>query len=85
MSKTVAIEVFHEESNFVVLQTPGRRYPGVVIQGDSLGGIVGELHEAIQLIDIDREEARGCLQNAYDSLKSRLDQYHEVCRENGIK
>jgi hypothetical protein len=85
VSRTVAIEVFHEESNFVVLQTPGRRYPGVVIQGDSLGGIVGELREAVQLFDIDREESRGCLQNAYDNLKSRLDQYHEVCRENGIK
>jgi len=85
MSRTVAIEVFHEESNFVVLQTPGRRYPGVVIQGDSLGGIVGELHGAIQFFDSDRDEALGCLQNAYDNLKSRLDQYHEVCRENGIE
>ena len=85
MPKIVPIEVYHEESNFVVLQAPGRRYPGVLIQGDTLTGIVGELNEALQLFDSDREEALGCLRIAHDSLKSKLDQYLEICRENGIK
>jgi len=85
MSITIPIEIYHEESNFVVLQTPGRRYPGIVIQGDSLAGIVGELGEALKLWDTDRDEAQGCLKNAFDSLKSRLDQYEEICRKNGIK
>ncbi len=84
MSRIVSIQVFHEEPNFVVLQTPGRKYPGVVVQGDTLAGVVGDLDEAIRLFDDNREDALGCLQSAYDNLKSKLDQYHQICRENGI-
>lgn len=61
-------EVFCYESNFAVLRMPGRAYPGVLIQGDSLIGIVAELEEAIAHFDNDREESLGCLKNAHDEL-----------------
>ncbi len=84
MPRTVPIEVFHEESKFVVLQTPGRRYPGIVIQGDTLAGIVAELNAAIQIFEVDREEALEILKSTYDDFRSKLDQYNEICLENGI-
>ena len=85
MVENIAVEIFHQEPNFVVLRVPGRAYPGVVIQGDSLMGIVGELKEAIDVFESDREESLGCLENASEELKSRLDQYFEVCQRNGIR
>ena len=45
MVENISVEVFHEEANFVVLRVPSRKYPGVLIQGDTLGGLVSDLHE----------------------------------------
>jgi hypothetical protein len=57
----------------------------VLIHGDSLGGIGGDLELAIQLFETDREESLGCLKLAFEELKSRFDGYLEVCRMNGIE
>ena len=83
MKREATVEIFAEESNFVVLRHPSRRYPGVLIQGDSLGGIVGELELAIGLFETDREESFGCPKNAFDELKWRLDRYIRVCEDFG--
>ena len=84
MKREATVEIFAEESNFVVLRVPERRYPGVLIQGDSLSGIVGELKGAIDLFESDREEALGCLKLAFENLKWRLDDYQRVCVENKV-
>jgi hypothetical protein len=65
-----------------VLKVPSRKYPGVLIQGDSLSGILGELQEAIDLFE--REESLGCLKLAFNNLKRRLDGYQRVCVENKV-
>ena len=77
--KKELVEMYSEESNFVVLRTPARRYPGVLIQGDSLGGIVDELKTAIELFASDREESLDCLELAFNELKWRLEGYKKVC------
>jgi len=51
------LEVYCNETNFTVIRVRERSYPGVLIQGDSLMGIVGDLKEAVQLFDEDREES----------------------------
>ena len=84
MKREMLIEVYHEESNFAVMKAPGRKYPGALIQGDSLGRIVGELAEAIELFESDKEESLGCLENAFEQLKWRLDLYSKVSKENQI-
>jgi uncharacterized protein DUF6959 len=85
MKKSVTLDVLCEESNFVVLKMPSRAYPGVLIQGDSLMSIIGELEEAKELFESDREESMGCVENALDELQWRMNGYWKVCRENGIK
>ena len=66
------------------MRAPGRQFPGLLIQGDSLIAIVGDLREAIELFDKDRNESLECLKNALDELKWRLDWYTKVCGENGF-
>jgi hypothetical protein len=82
--KKATLEIYHEGSNFVVLKAPGRAYPGVLIQGDSLTGIVGDAREAIELFDSDREEALELLKGLYEQLNWRLEAYNQVCKENQI-
>jgi hypothetical protein len=85
MKKEATVEIYAEESNFAVIRIPSRRYPGLLIQGDSLAGIVGELEEAIRLFDTDRDESLGCLELAINELRWRLKAYREVCSSNSIE
>lgn len=78
-------EVFHIEPNFAVVRMSGRAYPGVVIQGDSLAGIIGELEEAVKHFHDDPDESMGCLENALVELTWRQTAYLEVCLANNIK
>lgn len=47
--------------------------------------IVDEIETAIEFFNTDRDESLGCMENALDHLKSRLDQYHIVCQQNNIR
>lgn len=85
MKDKVSPDVFHNETNFAVIKMAERKYPGVLIQGDSLAGIVGDLDEAANLFETDRAESFECLKGARDELKWRLEKYLEVCGENGIE
>jgi len=78
-------EVFSNESNFAVVRMHGRAYPGVVIQGDSLAGIIGELEEAVKHFHDDPDESMGCLENALEELKWRHTAYLDVCSANNVK
>jgi hypothetical protein len=78
------LEVYEKGSNFAVIKLRERKYPGVLIQGDSLSGILGELQEAVRHFDDDREESLGCLENALQQVKWRLDAYHKVCKAHNI-
>ena len=37
--KKVDVDIFHETSNLAVIRMPGRQFPGILIQGDSLFAI----------------------------------------------
>jgi hypothetical protein len=84
MKKETLVEIFAEESNFAVIKLPSRNYPGVLIQGDSLGGLLGDVEDAIELFDSDKEEATEALKSLYEELKWRFEAYQKVCQENQI-
>jgi hypothetical protein len=82
MKKETNVEIFVEESNFVVLRVPSRRYPGVLIQGDSLVNLVSAAKDAIELFDIDKKEALEALKFLYDELNWRLEGYIKTLEAN---
>ncbi len=82
MKEEKTLEVYHEESNFAVIKATGRKFPGVLIQGDSLAGLVGATKTAIELFDSDREEALDELKGLYEELNWRLEAYQKVLEEN---
>ena len=45
------MEVYSETSNMPVLRFPGRRFPGVLIQGDSLAGLLADVASISHLIE----------------------------------
>ena len=85
MKREAVVDIYAEESNFAVIRVPSRQYPGVLIQGDSLKGIVADLQESLELFDIDRKESFATLKLGLEQLKWRLDAFLEVCGANGIE
>jgi hypothetical protein len=83
MAEIKSIEVFSEASNMAIVRMPGRRFPGMVIQGDSLSIFVS-LAEQIR-----QKTPRGPAHEEADELSrllnERLAHYQRVLSENGIE
>jgi hypothetical protein len=68
-------------TNYAVVQLPGRNFPGVVIQGDSLNNLVSLLDEAL----LDEDERMDLIAEALDILKGARHRYETTCSEAGIQ
>lgn len=66
-------------TNYAVVQLPGRNFPGVVIQGDSLNNLVQLLSDT-QNAD-EPEERTGCIAEAREILAGALKGYENVLTE----
>ena len=46
--KTIEVEALTEQHNYAVIRLPERKYPGVVVQGDSLSILVANLRRGVE-------------------------------------
>ena len=76
--KTLSVEVLGEDSNAAVLRHPGREFPGVLIQGDSLHVLFSAARSALDAAERndlqavceqlnELSEKLGAYQRAYES------------------
>lgn len=71
--------------NFAVVQLPERQYPGVVIQGDTLAGLVSQLARMKALLRAgDMEELSDEIDEMEDQLSGALSFYKSVCENHSI-
>jgi hypothetical protein len=79
------VEVYSDLSNFAIVRVPGRRFPGCVIQGDSLSIV---LHTAKVVLagvkDSPDEELVGSAEELVESLQARVAHYERVLAEHGM-
>ncbi len=74
-----SVKVLDESPNFVVLQTQRRRFPGIVIQGDSLKNLVKQASEAkLALERGNTDESAAAIAELQVELFSRIQHYEEV-------
>jgi hypothetical protein len=80
-----SVEVYSDQSNAVVMRHPGRRFPGVLMQGDTLRGFCAQLDavcaEAERRLS---EDGYGELDLLRNHLRELLDHYKAVLGEHGI-
>lgn len=82
----IEAELLTDGGNNAVVRLPGRRFPGVVVQGDSLSNLrqaVTEVREACA-----RGDAAEALENAdflLANLDSILERYTDALNGHGIK
>lgn len=79
------VEVLSDAVNYVVLKTPGRNYPGMVIQGDSLAKLYRDACEVCRLAKLSgdaalQEEATALCED----LGERLAHYEKTLAAHGI-
>ena len=84
--KKEEVEIFSDSTNQAVMKHPGRNYPGVLVQGDTLYSICRDLDRVC------REISNGNVDEAFDELNEirnsmweKLNHYKVVLGEHDIK
>jgi hypothetical protein len=79
-------KVLSHAANSAVVQMPGRRFPGVVIQGDTLSGMVTGMCAARLLAERgDLSELKEVLKLTQKELEDRQRHYEQVLESAGIE
>ena len=84
----VEVEAYSQAVNAWVVRTPGRRYPAVVMQGDSLSALCSLAQSVLKRARACRcadEELVDEVEELCDLLRGRLQHYEAVLREHGFK
>lgn len=79
------VQLLSRPTNFAVVQLPGRTYPGVVMQGDSLHALVCRLKKVADLSRAkEDDELAAEIEDIREPLLEALECYESVCAQRGI-
>lgn len=85
--KFVEFELYSDTSNHAVVRPPSRRFPGSVVQGDSLSILCAEakeISERIRSLQVSDEELLYLAQGHQEKLLGRLLHYQQVLMAHEI-
>jgi len=72
-------------ANFAVVQLPGRKFPGVVFQGDSLKILSREIEKLKRDVSVYKNiEIEAGLDDIAERISGALKHYEKVCADRGI-
>jgi hypothetical protein len=83
--KIESIEVYSDASNKAVIRHPGRAFPGVLVQGDTLHAMVASLRYVLVNGACLDEEPAGRLQEVAERMEEMLTHYRSVLIANHIQ
>lgn len=85
-TKKLEVDVFGEAVNAPVLRPPGRRYPGVLVQGDSLSILCSHTARVLAALDAGRvDDAREEATELHDRLTGYKSVYEGALRAAGVE
>lgn len=80
----IEAELFTDAGNDAVVRLPGRRFPGVLVQGDTLGILVADVAELVGLCAVgDLEEVRQAASLLQEELGAKLERYTDALDAHG--
>jgi predicted RNase H-like HicB family nuclease len=77
--RSESVEIYSDATNAAVMRHPGRRFPGVLIQGDTLHTMLHRADEALNAGD------RYELEDLRDHLRDLVDHYKKVLVEHDLE
>lgn len=82
----VEVELFTDGGNDAVVRLPGRRFPGVLVQGDSLNTLRARVSELVDLCSAGEvEEAKVTAALLLADMDTLLKRYTEALRAHGMR
>jgi hypothetical protein len=85
-SNKVEVSVLGDLVNSPVIHFPGRKFPGVLIQGDSLKSMADLVNEIRQQLTAgDMEEASSVAEDLHGLLRSHLEIYQRAMESHGLE
>lgn len=87
MKHEIVVEALSDLGNFAVVQLPGRKYPGVVIQGDSLWSLRCQVYELLANMRASQASPETVEEASLlcEDLDSMVQRYERSLQENGLK
>ncbi|MGV3555166.1 MAG: DUF6959 family protein [Croceibacterium sp.] len=76
------VKLLSEPTNYAVVQLPGRKFPGVVFQGDSLDNLIAELEEVTA--EHDPNERSFSIEEILGRLRGVRAHYEAVLEREGL-
>ena len=85
MSESETARLLSPATNFAVVQLPGRKFPGVVFQGDSLHTLCAIARRvSLRLEGSEDQELIDDVSRLAEGLLGPLHHYKEILREKGL-
>ncbi len=82
---SIQVELLTDQGNGAVLRLPGRKFPGVLIQGDTLSNYLSTVGEVLQAFERgDSPEAESIVRELRTSLEELRDRYEAALKNHGI-
>ena len=78
------LEVYSKASNAAVVRVPGRKFPGMVIQGDSVAIMLGLAEDIWAATEATDSEVSASAEMLRDQLRALLTHYEAVMAEHGM-
>ena len=82
--RTENVEILSDRTNAAVMRHPGWRFPGVLVQGDSLYGLCQQADRACQEVGQGKPGFEE-LNDLRDALRSYLNHYKATLLEHGME
>lgn len=78
------MKLLSDSKNYAVVHLPERKYPGLVLQGDTLARIVKSLEACRKIYKKDEEEFLHIIEGLIEDFELAANKYKEICAQNGI-
>jgi predicted RNase H-like HicB family nuclease len=79
------VEIYSDRSNAAVMRHPGRRFPGMLVQGDALSELCRQADLACAEAEgVLSEDGYGELDDLREKLRAWLDEYTQVLQAHGL-
>lgn len=81
----IEVDLLTDQGNNAVVQLPGRKYPGVLVQGDTLSTLITTTNEAIEALrQGDTGEAETLIRELLARLQDSQSCYEAALQARGI-
>lgn len=79
------VEIYSDEPNIAVMRHPGRKFAGVLVQGDTLHSLVRQAEDAAAALHSGASDAIEELDELKARLEALIEHYENVMTTHGLE